>query len=65
MIAEAKWYFRTKSDRGYDLAVGKREHAVFAEPIKLKKNMDAGEAFRIIARSTVGHFGGNADALRI
>jgi hypothetical protein len=49
MIAEAKWYFRTKSDRGYDLAVGKREHAVFAEPIKLKKNMD-GEAFRIIAR---------------
>jgi inorganic triphosphatase YgiF len=62
--AHGELYFRTKSERGYDLAFGKSGHAVYAEPIELKKDMEAGEAFRFVGRSTVRHFGANADAIQ-
>jgi inorganic triphosphatase YgiF len=62
--AEAELYFRTKSERGYDFAFGKNGHVVYAEPIELKESMEAGEAFRIIGRSTVRHFAANADAVQ-
>ncbi|WP_454631462.1 CYTH and CHAD domain-containing protein [Bradyrhizobium cenepequi] len=55
---------RSKSDRGYGLARGSEEQAVFAEPIELEADMTASEAFRVIARATVRHFSGNADAVR-
>lgn len=55
---------RSKSDRGYGLAQGREELAVFAEPIGLEADMTASDAFRVIARATVRHFSGNADAVR-
>ncbi|MCA1455645.1 CHAD domain-containing protein [Bradyrhizobium sp. BRP22] len=55
---------RSKSDRGYGLAQGREEQVVFAEPIELEAGMTASEAFRVIARATVRHFSGNADAVR-
>jgi inorganic triphosphatase YgiF len=61
----AELYFKTKSDRGYELANGKNSQAVFAEPIELKDDMTADEAFRVIAHSAVRHFAANADAVRI
>jgi len=61
----AELYFRTKSERGYDLLNGKNGEAVFAEPIELRDDMTAEDAFRVIARSTVRHFAANADAVRI
>src|SRR5205814_6997845 len=33
--SDAELYLRSKSDRGYDLAEGKREQVAFAEPIEL------------------------------
>jgi inorganic triphosphatase YgiF len=62
--AQAELYFRTKSERGYDLAFRHSGHAVYAEPIELKRDMEAGEAFRIIGRSTVRHFAANSDAVQ-
>ena len=62
--AAAELYFKTKAERGYSLACGDQSHAVYAEPIELQKQMSAGEAFRIIARSTIRHFAANADAVR-
>jgi inorganic triphosphatase YgiF len=62
--AQAELYFRTKSDRGYDLAFGNNGRAVYAEPIELSEDMEAGEAFRIIGRSTVRHFAANVDAVK-
>jgi inorganic triphosphatase YgiF len=55
---------RSKSERGYDLVGGKEHQVVFAGTIELEADMEAGEAFRVIARSTVRHFSGNADAVR-
>ncbi|MCA6106299.1 CYTH and CHAD domain-containing protein [Bradyrhizobium cenepequi] len=55
---------RSKSDRGYGLAQGSEEQVVFADPIELDADMTASEAFRVIARGTVRHFSGNADAVR-
>jgi inorganic triphosphatase YgiF len=60
----AELYLPSKSERGYDLAGGKDDRAVFAEPIKLTKETKTGEAFQAIARSTVRHFWGNVDAIR-
>src|SRR4051794_32088633 len=62
--AQAELYLRTKSERGYALADGKNDAARHAEPIGLKEEMDVGEAFRLIARSTVQHFSANSDAVR-
>jgi inorganic triphosphatase YgiF len=62
--SEAELDLRSKSDRGYDLASGKQHRVAFASPIELKADMSAGEAFRVIARSAVRHFSGNADAVR-
>src|SRR3981081_1243363 len=61
---EAELCFRTKSERGYDFAFGKNGHVVYAEPIELKESMKAGEAFRVVGRSTVRHFAANADAVQ-
>jgi inorganic triphosphatase YgiF len=61
--AQAEIYFKTKSERGYALVDGKNERAVYAEPIELKQDMEAGQAFRLISRSTVRHFGANAAAV--
>ena len=59
---EVELYLRSR--RGYDLAVGLIEPAIFATPIKLDLHMHASEAFRVIARSAIRHFAGNADAVR-
>jgi inorganic triphosphatase YgiF len=61
----AELYFRTKSERGYQLVSGKHDLAVFAEPIELRDDMTAEDAFRIIAHSAVRHFAANTDAVRI
>jgi inorganic triphosphatase YgiF len=61
----AELYFRTKSERGYELVSGKNSQAVFAEPIELRDDMTAEDAFRVIAHSAVRHFAANADAVRI
>jgi inorganic triphosphatase YgiF len=61
----AELYFRTKSERGYQLVSGKDGQAVFAEPIELHGDMTTEEAFRVIAHSAVRHFAGNADAVRM
>jgi inorganic triphosphatase YgiF len=55
---------RSKAERGYGLVRGSEEQVVFAEPIELEAGMTASEAFRVIARATVRHFSGNADAVR-
>jgi inorganic triphosphatase YgiF len=60
----AELYLRTKPERGYDLAGGKDDRAAYNEPIELMKNSKTGDAFQAIARSTVRHFWGNADAIR-
>jgi inorganic triphosphatase YgiF len=60
----AELYLETKAERGYSLARGENPRAVYAEPIVLQREMSAGEAFRIIARSTLRHFAANADAVR-
>jgi inorganic triphosphatase YgiF len=59
----AELYMQSKSERGYCLARGE-EGPVVAESIPLKKGIEAGEAFQTIARATVRHFLGNADAVR-
>jgi inorganic triphosphatase YgiF len=61
----AELYFRTKSERGYELVSGKNGQAVFAEPIGLQDDMTAEEAFRVVVRSAVRHFAANADAVRM
>lgn len=61
---EAELYLRSKSERGYDLASRSCNSAVFAQPVKVDRHMRASEAFRTIARSTIRHFSGNADAVR-
>jgi inorganic triphosphatase YgiF len=60
----AELCLRAKADRGYALVNGKDAQAVFAEPIELDKRMTAIEGFRVIARSALRHFSGNADAVR-
>jgi inorganic triphosphatase YgiF len=55
---------RSKAERGYGLAQGSEEQVVSAEPIELEADMAASDAFRVIARATVRHFSGNADAVR-
>jgi inorganic triphosphatase YgiF len=55
---------RSKSERGYGLARGEEEKVVFARPIDLEGDMTASEAFKVIARATLRHFSGNADAVR-
>jgi inorganic triphosphatase YgiF len=60
----AELCLRAKSDRGYDLVNGKHDQAVFAEPIALDKGMRVIEGFQTVARSTLRHFSGNADAIR-
>jgi len=62
--SKAELYLRSKAERGYDLAQGKKQHAVFAETIELAKDAAAGDAFRTIAQSCVRHFADNADAVR-
>ena len=62
--SQAELYLRSKAERGYDLARGKREQAMSAESIELDKDMPAADAFRVIAHSCVRHFSGNADAIR-
>jgi inorganic triphosphatase YgiF len=62
--SRAELDLRSKAERGYDLAGGNDRHVLFAEAIELNNDMTADEAFRAIARSTVRHFSGNADAVR-
>jgi inorganic triphosphatase YgiF len=62
--AGAELDLRSKSERGYDLANGRDHQVVFASPIELKADMEAGEAFQVIARAALRHFSGNADAVR-
>ena len=55
---------RSKSERGFQLANGKKQLAIHAEPIQLAKKMTVSEAFNIIAYSTLRHFTANADGIR-
>ncbi|WGS19629.1 MULTISPECIES: CYTH and CHAD domain-containing protein [unclassified Bradyrhizobium] len=55
---------RSKSDHGYELAGDDEHFVVSAESIVLDPEFTAGEAFRVIARSTFRHFSLNADAVR-
>ena len=54
--SQAELYLRSKAERGYELAQGNKQQAVFGETIELAKDVAAGEAFRTIARSCVRHF---------
>ena len=56
--------FRSKAEKGYQLAGGHRESARVAEPIHVNKNLSVSEAFTLIASSTLRHFAINADAVR-
>jgi inorganic triphosphatase YgiF len=62
--AQAELYLRTKFERGYALVDGDNELVYYAEPIGLKEDMEASEAFRVIARATVRHFSANTDAVQ-
>jgi triphosphatase len=55
---------RSKADQGYRLVNGDMRGAVRAEPVHLTRKMTAGEAFDVIAYSTLRHFSANADAVR-
>jgi triphosphatase len=55
---------RSKAERGFQLANGKKQLTVHAEPIALTKTMTPSEAFNIIAYSTLRHFTANADGIR-
>lgn len=55
---------RSKSDQGYLLISGAKALATYAEPIQLDKKTGSGEAFHVIALSTLRHFSTNADAVR-
>jgi triphosphatase len=55
---------RSKSERGYRLADGDDQAAAHAEPIQLRPEMTAVEAFDVVAYSTVRHFSANADGIR-
>ena len=46
----------SKSERGYALADGDEPSSFKAEPIALKPNLSAAEAFQIIARACIRHF---------
>jgi inorganic triphosphatase YgiF len=50
---QAELYFRTKSERGYDFALGKNGHVVYAELVELKESMEASEAFRVFDGSAL------------
>jgi inorganic triphosphatase YgiF len=60
----AELCLKAKADHGYDLVNGKRAQTAYTEPIELEKRMTAIEGFRVIARSALRHFSGNADAIR-
>lgn len=60
----AELYLPSKAQRGYALYEGKDNPVHFAEPITLTRDMPAIDAFKVIARSTIRHFAGNADAVR-
>ncbi len=47
---------RSKAERGYALAAGEATQAVKAEPIRLDREGDAGDAFRAIARACIRQF---------
>ena len=54
----------SKSERGYALAGGREIRVCFAEPITLSHGIQAVDAFKVIARSTIRHFADNADTVR-
>ncbi|MES5488313.1 CHAD domain-containing protein [Bradyrhizobium sp. INPA03-11B] len=54
----------SKAERGYELADHDQRGSVSAESVVLDSEFTAGEAFRVIARSTFRHFSSNADAVR-
>jgi inorganic triphosphatase YgiF len=60
----AELYLASKAQRGYALDEGKDDPVHFAEPIRLPRDIPAIDAFKVIARSTIRHFAGNADAVR-
>ena len=55
---------RSKAERGYLLARGDKRTAVRAQDIALTKAMTVGEAFDVIAFSTLRHFTSNVEAVR-
>ncbi len=62
--AGAELDLRSKAERGYQLANGDKQVVIHAEPIELKKNMTAREAFDVVAYSTLRHFSANAEGVR-
>jgi inorganic triphosphatase YgiF len=62
--SEAELDLRSKGERGYALLQGQPDAVTFAEAIELDEDMSATEAFRAIGTSCLGHFAGNANAVR-
>jgi triphosphatase len=62
--AGAELDLRSKADRGYRLANGDKLVVVHAGVVELTDEMTAGEAFNVIAHSTLHHFSANADLVR-
>jgi triphosphatase len=54
---------KSKSERGYDLVTGAAPRAVTAAPVPLTAGMNAGEAFRAVAREGLRHLVANRPAL--
>jgi inorganic triphosphatase YgiF len=62
--ADAELDLRSKAQRGYGLLQDQPDAVTFAEPIALGEDMSAMEAFRAIGVACLGHFVGNANAVR-
>ncbi|TWB98327.1 inorganic triphosphatase YgiF [Bradyrhizobium macuxiense] len=62
--SDAELDLRSKAERGYELTGNDQHSIVSAESVALDSGVTAGEAFRVIARSTFRHFSSNADAVR-
>lgn len=54
---------RSKSERGYALLDGGVQAGIKAETVRLRRGMDAAEAFQAIARACIRHFRLNESAL--
>lgn len=62
---EAELDLRSKAERGYQLTPGNGGGgAQHAEPIELRPDLSPGDAFRVIAHSTLRHITANADHVR-
>lgn len=62
--AGAELDLRSKAEQGFELVAGKGHDAQHAEPIQLAHELSPGDAFRVIAHSTLRQITANADPVR-